>query len=108
MDKNIYIICSVDVIIPFWTYMLVALYLQPAAKEVYVSNTADLYKHLFFKNISTIEPEEFRDQRVVIKGCGEIPVEAFAYAEVTKLLIPVAKSIMYGEPCSTVPIYKNK
>ncbi len=107
-DKNVAVICSVDAIIPVWAYMLVAAYLQPVAKEVYVGNAAELYKHLFLKNIAAIHAEEFRDQRVVVKGCGETPIEAFAYAEVTKLLRPVAKSIMYGEPCSTVPIYKNK
>jgi hypothetical protein len=104
--KNVAITCTADAIIPVWAYMLVSSYLQPFAKEVYVGSAAELYKHLFLKNISSIEVQEFNDLRVVVKGCGEIPVEPFAYAEITKLLRPVAKSIMYGEPCSTVPIYK--
>jgi len=107
-DKNVAIICSADAIIPVWAYMLVATYLEPVAKEVYMGSMADMYKHIFLKNLSSIKPEEFNDQRIVVKGCGEIQIENFAYAEITKILRPVAKSIMYGEPCSTVPIYKKK
>ncbi|MBD0332740.1 MAG: DUF2480 family protein [Chitinophagaceae bacterium] len=106
--KFVAIICSVDAIIPVWAYMLVASYLQEIAKDVYLGNAADMYKHLLLKNISLISTEDFIDQRIVIKGCGDTPIESYAYAEVTKLLRPVAKSIMYGEPCSTVPIYKKK
>ena len=106
-DKNVAILCSVDAIIPVWAYMLVAAYLQPVVKEVYVGHASELHKHLFLKNIAAINIEEFKDQRVVVKGCGEIPIEAFAYAEITRLLRPVVKSIMYGEPCSTVPVYKK-
>jgi len=107
-NKYVAITCSVDAIIPVWAYMLVATYLQPVAKDIYVGNTADFYKHIFLRNIASINTTEFAGQRVVVKGCGETPIEPFAYAEITKLLKPVAKSIMYGEPCSTVPIYKNK
>jgi hypothetical protein len=107
-DKNVAIICSADAIIPVWAYMLVATYLEPIAKEIYMGSMTDMYKHIFLKNLSSINPGEFNDQRIVVKGCGEIAIENFAYAEITKILRPVAKSIMYGEPCSTVPIYKKK
>lgn len=107
-DKYVTVTCSVDAIIPVWAYMLVANYLQPFAKDVYVGSEDEMKKHLFLKNLASIHIEEFRDQRVVVKGCGEIPIDNYAYAEVTRLLTPVAKSIMYGEPCSTVPIYKKK
>src|SRR6476661_4797949 len=107
-DKYVAIMCSVDAIIPVWAYMLVTTYLQPVAKEVYVGTAAELQKHLFLKNIAAIDVAEFADQRVVIKGCGEVPIGDFAYAEITKHLRPVVKSIMYGEPCSTVPVYKKK
>ena len=107
-EKNVAIICSVDAIIPVWAYMLVSTYLEPVAKEIYVGTIADMYKYLFLKNISHIDVNEFSEQRVVVKGCGEVPIESFAYAEITKILRPVAKTIMYGEPCSTVPIYKKK
>jgi hypothetical protein len=107
-DKNVAINCSADAIIPVWAYMLVISYLQPVAKDVYLGNADDMLKHLFLKNLSRINIQEFKDQRIVIKGCGEVAIENYAYAEITKILLPVAKSIMYGEPCSTVPVYKRK
>jgi hypothetical protein len=107
-DKLVAITCSVDAIIPVWAYMLVTMYLQPVAKDVYVGTAAEMQKHLFLQNIAAIDVTEFTDQRVVVKGCGEVPIDAFAYAEITKRLRPVVKSIMYGEPCSTVPVYKKK
>ena len=107
-NKYVAITCSADAVIPVWAYMLVTTYLQPIAKDVYLGTETEFQKHLFLKNISNIETEQFRDQRIVVKGCGEVPVDNYAYAAVTKILLPVAKSIMYGEPCSTVPVYKKK
>lgn len=107
-DKHVAITCSVDAIIPVWAYMLVTTYLEPVAKDVFVGTEAEYSKYLFLKSLGTINAPEYADQRVVIKGCGETPIGEFAYAEITKLLRPLAKSIMYGEPCSTVPIYKKK
>ena len=107
-DKYVAVNCSADAIIPVWAYMLVATYLQPVARDVYVGNKEELQKHLFLKNISTIDTAAFEGQKVVIKGCGDIPVGEFAYSEITKLLRPVVQSLMYGEPCSTVPIYKKR
>jgi hypothetical protein len=108
--KNQYvaITCSVDAIIPVWAFMLLVSYLQPVAKDVFVGKAEDFIKHLFIQNISGVNKEEYRDQRVVVKGCGDEPIDAYAYAEITKQLLPVAKSVMYGEPCSTVPVYKKK
>lgn len=106
--KNVAVNCSVDAIIPLWAYMLVTTYLEPVAKDVYTGSVEEMRKHLVLKNIDAINVEEYAGQRVVIKGCGEVPIESYAYAEITRLLRPVVKSIMYGEPCSTVPIYKSK
>lgn len=105
--KHVAVTCSVDAVIPVWAYMLVASYLQPFAKEIIMGDEKELHKALFLKNLSTISIGEFTDKRIVIKGCGETPIGDFAYMEITKLLRPVAKSIMYGEPCSTVPVYKQ-
>ncbi len=106
-DKNVAITCTADAIIPLWAYMLVTTYLQPVAKDVYVGTTEEMQKHLFLKSITAINPSDFADKRIVVKGCGDIPIGAFAYAELTRRLLPVVKSIMYGEPCSTVPVYKK-
>ena len=106
-NKNVAITCTADAIIPMWAYMLAASYLQPVAKDVVVGNEKELKRTLFIKNLLQINPNDFADKRVVIKGCGETPIEEFVYAEITKLLRPVAQSIMYGEPCSTVPVYKK-
>ncbi len=106
-NKHVAVTCTADAIIPVWAYMLVASYLQPLAKEIVMGDEKDLHKALFLKNLSVINLAEFADKRVVIKGCGETPIGDFAYMEITKLLRPVAKSIMYGEPCSTVPVYKK-
>jgi hypothetical protein len=105
--KNVCITCSQDAVIPIWAYMLVATYLQPVAKEVIFGNEDFLHRTLFLKNLSTINPNDFIDKRVVIKGCGDKSISETAYVEITRLLRPVVKSIMYGEPCSTVPIYKK-
>ncbi len=106
-DKNVAITCSADAVIPMWAYMLAATYLQPVVKEVIFGNEDFLHRTVFLKNLSKISAEEFADKRVVIKGCGDKSISETAYVEITKLLTPVAKSIMYGEPCSTVPIYKK-
>jgi hypothetical protein len=107
-DKYVAITCTADAIIPAWAYMLVVTYLQNIAKDVYVGTSTEMQKHLLLKNIAAIDVNEFADQRIVIKGCGDASIDSFAYAEVTKVLLPVVKSIMYGEPCSTVPVFKKK
>ena len=106
-DKNVAVTCTADAIIPVWAYMLVATNLQPVAKEIVMGDEKELQRQLFLKNISQINVNDFMDKRVVIKGCGDIPIGDFVYLELTKILRPVAKSIMYGEPCSTVPVYKR-
>jgi len=106
-NKNVCITCTADAVIPVWAYMLTATYLEPVAKDVIFGNEDFLHRALFLKNLSKIDTTEFADKRVVIKGCGDKNITETAYVEITKLLRPVAKSIMYGEPCSTVPIYKK-
>ncbi|MGB8191790.1 MAG: DUF2480 family protein [Chitinophagaceae bacterium] len=107
-DKYVAVTCTADAVIPMWAYMLVSAYLQPIAKEVVFGSADDLRKQLLLRNIQQINMNEFNDKRVVIKGCGDVPIGEFAYMEITQKLRPVAKSIMYGEPCSTVPIFKRK
>jgi hypothetical protein len=106
--KLVAVTCSADAIIPVWAYMLSASYLEPVAKEIVMGDEKELHKILFLKNISAIDVNDYADKRVVIKGCGETPIADYVYMEITKKLRPVVKSLMYGEPCSTVPIYKKK
>ena len=105
--KNVAILCTVDAIVPTWAYMLLATKIEPYANMVVMGNRDILEFSLFKEALSNIDRENFRDKPVVIKGCGDLPVPESAYVEITRLLRPVAKSIMYGEPCSTVPLYKR-
>jgi len=107
-DKYVAVTCSADAIIPMWAYMLVSSYLQPVAKDLVVGDEKTLINTLFVKNLADFKGEEYLDKRVVVKGCGDIAIPETAYLEITNKLRPFAKSIMYGEPCSTVPVYKKK
>ncbi len=107
-NKNVGITCSADAIVPTWAYMLLANRLAPYAREVVFGDSAALETILFEKELNALNIEQYRDQRIVIKGCGDIAVPQSAYVELAKRLTPVVKSLMYGEPCSTVPIYKRK
>lgn len=106
-NKFVAITCSVDAIIPHWAFMLVASKLEGIAKRVVFGTLETLEQTLFTEMIHAIDPENFRDKRLVIKGCADKPVPVAAYVELVNKLQPVAKSIMFGEPCSTVPVYKR-
>ncbi len=106
--KIIAVTCSADAVIPVWAYMLVAAYLEPVAEDVIMGDEKKATEQILLKKIQAIKIEDFADKRVVVKGCGEVQIGEFAYMEITKRLRPVAKTIMYGEPCSTVPVYKKK
>lgn len=107
-NAHVAITCTADAIIPVWAYMLVASYLQPVAASVVFGDEKKLISTLLLKNLASVKGEDFTDKRVVVKGCGEVAVPQEAYVEITNKLRPYVKSIMYGEPCSTVPIYKKK
>lgn len=107
-NKMVAITCSADAIVPIWAYMLMAIQLEPYAKRIFFGDLEVLESNLFSEKLKQINLDLFRDARVVIKGCGNLPVPKSAYVELTRLLRPVVKSIMYGEPCSTVPLFKKK
>ncbi len=107
-DKNVAIICSADAIVPTWAYMLLANRMKPFANEIVFGDLNTLEAILFSKALSKIDPSVYANERVVVKGCGDIDIPVSAYVEITNLLTPVVKSIMFGEPCSTVPVYKRK
>ncbi|WP_019948377.1 DUF2480 family protein [Hymenobacter aerophilus] len=105
--QNVAIICSVDAIVPTWAYMVLAGKLQGHAHRYVFGDLAALEQDLFHEAIAAIDAEQYRDAKLVIKGCGEKPVPTYAYVAIMQKLLPVASSIMYGEPCSTVPLYKR-
>src|SRR5690606_30207963 len=107
-DKHVALTCSADAIIPVWAYMLLANKLAPYAATVAFGSLETLETLLFERAFSKINIEQFRDQRVVVKGCGDKLIPFSAYVELTARLTPVVKSIMYGEPCSTVPVFKRR
>ncbi len=106
-DKNVAITCTADAIIPVWAYMLVAAYLQPVAAGMIMGDEKAMQRHLVLQNIAALDITQYEDKRIVIKGCGDTPIGDYVYMELTGRLRPVAKSIMYGEPCSTVPVFKK-
>lgn len=106
-DQYVAVHCSVDAIVPTWAYMLVAAALSPFAKKVVFGDLEVLQTVLFEEVINGIDAEDYRDARIVIKGCGDLDVPPSAYVALTNILVPVARSVMYGEPCSTVPLYKR-
>lgn len=99
--------CSTDAIIPVWAFMLVASHAAGIAIETFVGTSSEYIRQHYKKIISELDLSEYQDQRIVIKGCSEKPVPPAAYALVTQRIQSVAKKIMYGEPCSTVPIWKR-
>ena len=107
-DKYVAVTCTADAVIPMWAYMLIASTLQPVAKDVVYGDKQALINTVFIKKLAHINGEEYADKRVVVKGCGDVQLPETAYLEITNILRPYAKSIMYGEPCSTVPIYKKR
>lgn len=105
--KYVGVYCSADAIIPHWAYMLVASALQPYAELVLFGDVNQVKQSIILNEVNNLISSEFENNRVIIKGCGELDLNPDVYLAITQKLQPVAKSIMYGEPCSTVPIYKQ-
>jgi S-adenosylmethionine/arginine decarboxylase-like enzyme len=106
--KAVAVFCSADAIIPNWAYMLLASKLQSVAAELYFDIPEEAEKRRIEKAISALDASEYEGARIIIKGCGKKAIHFSAYGKLTEKLMPVAKSIMFGEPCSTVPIFKRK
>lgn len=107
-DKFVAVYCSTDAIVPTWAYMLIAAKLSGIAAKVVFGDLKALETALWETAFEKIQIEDYRDQKVVIKGCGDLPVSPAAYTNISNKLVPVVQSLMYGEPCSTVPVYKRK
>jgi hypothetical protein len=106
--KHVAVFCSTDAIIPTWAYMLIAIQLQPFAKRIVFGTPETLNTLLYEEAINAIDFAQFEGKRMIVKGCSDVPVPVQAYVEVTRRLMPFAKSIMYGEACSNVPLFKQK
>jgi Protein of unknown function (DUF2480) len=106
-NKNVAVFCSEDAVIPTWAYMLIGIALQPIALKVVFGNRMTLLSELFKDALSEVNWEQYKDAKVVIKGCSDVHVPESAYLEAATRLRPLAASILYGEPCSTVPLYKK-
>jgi hypothetical protein len=105
--KHVAVFCSVDAIIPAWAFMLVASALSDYAATVVHGSRAELEQVLFRSMIDSLDMNEYRDKRCIVKGCSDLPVPQSAYSHLVMRLRPVVRSIMFGEPCSTVPVYKR-
>lgn len=106
-NKILLIICSADAILPLWSFMLIAAYAAPYAKNIFQGDKESYIKVHYEKEISNWDKVAFRDKKVVLKGCSDRPVPASAYAAAVNFLQPLVQSLFFGEPCSTVPIYKK-
>ncbi len=107
-DAYVAVFCSADAIVPQWAYMLLGSYLQGLAKKVVFGDQAILETVVMDEVLSKLDLEQFKDKRVILKGCGSLPIPPQAYLKFSMELQKVVKSLMFGEACSTVPIYKKK
>lgn len=107
-NQYVALTCSSDAIIPGWAYMLISLQLQPFAKKIVIGNLEDLETSIYQDIINDLDLSDLEGKPVIIKGCSNKPVPQNAYIMLANKLKPLAKSIMYGEACSSVPLYKNK
>lgn len=104
--KNVYVHCSNDAIVPSWAYMLITTKLKDA-KAIFYGNKFVAEETLFIKNLEETSFDHLIDKRVIVKGCSSVPNPNRAFMVLTRKLIPLVKSLMFGEPCSAVPVYKQ-
>lgn len=108
--KNTYVAltCSSDAIIPAWAFILVSINLEPFAKKIIIGDLELLETSIYQDVLNSLDVSDFKDKPIIIKGCSKKPVPQNAYIMLANKLQHVAKSIMYGEACSSVPLFKNK
>ena len=100
--------CSAEAIIPMWAYMLVSSYLNPICSGLYFGTKEEVFQNILLKKITDIDSEKFKDKKVIVKGCGNIPLSEALYVAITQKLQNSVSSLMFGEACSAVPVYKKK
>ncbi|MBX2814974.1 MAG: DUF2480 family protein [Saprospiraceae bacterium] len=105
--KYLAVHCSTDAIIPMWAHMLVSASAAPFCIDIVFDTPAEAAEKILLDNLSSLHAEDFSERRVILKGCSDRTVSPSAYIEATKILQPVVQSLMFGEPCSTVPVFKR-
>ena len=107
-NKVVALNCSSDAIVPMWAFMLVTSYLKTANSEIYFGEKEDVFQQIFTNNINAIDASEFENKKIIVKGCGQIPLTETLYIAITKKLQNTVSSLMFGEACSAVPVFKKK
>mgnify|MGYP001794548924 CR=1 FL=1 len=109
VGKNVGIICSADAIIPIWAYMLIVTYLEPVANVVTQGDAGEVEKAVIDQAVERlVTDQDLQDAKVVIKGCGAVNNKEYAYSKITLALVSKVTRLMYGEPCSVVPVFKKR
>ena len=107
-DKIVALYCSSDAIVPMWAFMLLTSYLNNSASKIYFGKKEDVFQKIFSDNIDAIDATEFENKKVIVKGCGQVPLTESLYIAITKKLQNTVSSLMFGEACSAVPVFKKK
>ena len=107
-NKIVALYCSSDAIVPMWAFMLLTSYLNNSASKIYFGTKEEVFQKIFSDNIDAIDAAEFENKKVIIKGCGQVPLTESLYIAITKKLQNTVNSLMFGEACSAVPVFKKK
>ena len=107
-DKIVALYCSSDAIVPMWAFMLLTSYLNNSTSEIYFGTKEEVFQKIFSDNIDAIDATEFKNKKVIVKGCGQVPLTETLYIAITKKLQNTVSSLMFGEACSAVPVFKKK
>ena len=107
-DKIVALYCSSDAIVPMWAFMLLTSYLNNSASKIHFGTKEEVFQKIFSDNIDAIDTTEFENKKVIVKGCGEVPLTETLYIAITKKLQNTVSSLMFGEACSAVPVFKKK
>ncbi len=107
-DKYVVLYCSADAVIPMWAYMVLSAQLAPVAEDVACSSPEHAAKIFLYRNMAKLNMEEFKNARVIVKGCGDRKIPEAAFVQMAEQLSKVVRSLMYGEACSSVPVFKKQ
>ena len=107
-DKIVALYCSSNAIVPMWAFMLTTSYLNNSASKIHFGTKEEVFQKIFSDNIDAIDATEFENKKVIVKGCGQVPFTEALYIAITKKLQNTVSSLMFGEACSAVPVFKKK